>query len=66
MHIVSAIVWGKRTSEEQYDTLLAYSLDVVNDHHDFTEIIPSWYRQKADMFFSCHLLTHFDGNLHMP
>jgi hypothetical protein len=30
---------------------LAYSLDVVNDHHDFTEIIPSWYRQKAGMFF---------------
>lgn len=51
MHVVSAIVWGKQISEDQYDTLLAYSLDVVNDHHDFTEIIPSWYRQKEGMPF---------------
>ncbi len=46
MHVVSAIVWGKRMSEQQYRTLFSYSLDVINDHNGFTKEIPSWYKES--------------------
>ncbi len=46
MHIVSAIVWGLRMSQEQFETLLAYSLDVLADHDNFNRTIPTWYETK--------------------
>ncbi|RXJ04634.1 aminoglycoside phosphotransferase family protein [Anaerobacillus alkaliphilus] len=46
MHIVSAIVWGLRMSQEQFETLLGYSLDVLADHDDFKQTIPKWYKNK--------------------
>jgi aminoglycoside phosphotransferase (APT) family kinase protein len=44
VHIVSALVWGLRRSQEQYELMLEYSLDVINDHDHFRSIVPKWYR----------------------
>ncbi|MFB1099253.1 aminoglycoside phosphotransferase family protein [Terribacillus sp. JSM ZJ617] len=43
VHIVSALVWGKKRSQSQFDLLLKYSLDVLKDHDSFRCIIPKWY-----------------------
>ncbi|MFS0560992.1 aminoglycoside phosphotransferase family protein [Terribacillus sp. 179-K 1B1 HS] len=43
VHIVTALVWGKKRSQSQFDLLLNYSLDVLKDHENFTSIIPKWY-----------------------
>lgn len=46
IHIVSALVWGKKRSQEQYELLLDYSLDVIRDHNHFKCIVPKWYQQE--------------------
>ncbi|SFM33724.1 Predicted kinase, aminoglycoside phosphotransferase (APT) family [Gracilibacillus orientalis] len=43
MHVVSALVWGKRISSVQTNLLYNYSLRVLEDHDHFSKIIPSWY-----------------------
>lgn len=43
MHIVSALVWGRKLGIEQYDKLYSYSLEVLHDHDQFKRMIPSWY-----------------------
>ncbi|MGP4042157.1 phosphotransferase family protein [Gracilibacillus sp. D59] len=43
MHVVSALVWGKKISSAQTDLLYHYSLRVLEDHDHFTKVIPSWY-----------------------
>ncbi|WP_156291497.1 aminoglycoside phosphotransferase family protein [Oceanobacillus salinisoli] len=43
MHIVSALVWGKNRSEEQYQLMLKKSLEVVDDHDSFQRVVPKWY-----------------------
>lgn len=44
MHIVSALVWGLKISEEQYELLLDYSHEVIEDHNHFQSIVPKWYQ----------------------
>lgn len=44
MHIVSALVWGRKRSQKQYELLLEYSLDVIRDHNNFKCIVPKWYQ----------------------
>ncbi|MCA1321642.1 aminoglycoside phosphotransferase family protein [Bacillus tianshenii] len=44
MHVVSAIVWGKKMGPEQYKVLYEYSMDVLRDHGNFSKIIPDWYK----------------------
>ncbi|SEQ90225.1 Predicted kinase, aminoglycoside phosphotransferase (APT) family [Virgibacillus subterraneus] len=44
MHIVSALVWGKKLGSENYERMLAYSLDVIEDHDHFRQCIPNWYK----------------------
>ncbi|MCT8138273.1 phosphotransferase [Anaerobacillus sp. CMMVII] len=46
MHVVSSLVWGLKMSQEQYDVLLEYSLEVLADHDQFNQIIPKWYRKE--------------------
>ncbi|MEH6944348.1 aminoglycoside phosphotransferase family protein [Bacillus sp. JJ722] len=46
IHIVSALVWGKKRSQEQFDLLLEYSLDVIKDHNNFKCIVPNWYKKE--------------------
>ncbi|MBO1005264.1 aminoglycoside phosphotransferase family protein [Pseudogracilibacillus auburnensis] len=41
IHIVSALVWGKRMGI--YEKMLTYSMDVVRDHDHFERIVPKWY-----------------------
>lgn len=43
VHIVSALVWGKKRSQSQFKLLLEYSHDVLKDHDNFRCIIPQWY-----------------------
>ncbi|MBP1949668.1 aminoglycoside phosphotransferase family protein [Virgibacillus litoralis] len=43
MHIVSALVWGKKLGSENFERMLAYSLDVIEDHDRFRQCIPNWY-----------------------
>ncbi|MUK87804.1 phosphotransferase [Ornithinibacillus sp. L9] len=43
MHVVSAIVWGNRQGPESFEKLLIYSLEVIEDHDSFRNIIPKWY-----------------------
>ncbi|MGM0834822.1 MAG: aminoglycoside phosphotransferase family protein [Bacillota bacterium] len=45
MHIVSAIVWGLKMGQEQYDVLYNYSMDVLRDHDNFSCLVPKWYDQ---------------------
>ncbi|WP_245835759.1 aminoglycoside phosphotransferase family protein [Virgibacillus ndiopensis] len=44
MHIVSALVWGKKLGIETYNRMLNYSLDVIRDHRNFERNIPEWYK----------------------
>lgn len=46
IHIVSALVWGKRNASEQYELLLKYSLEVIRDHDHFKLVIPKWYNKR--------------------
>lgn len=46
VHIVSALVWGKKRSQSQFDLLLNYSFDVLKDHENFRCIIPNWYSRS--------------------
>lgn len=46
VHIVSALVWGKKRSQSQFDLLFDYSLDVLKDHDNFRCIIPKWYSRS--------------------
>ncbi|MEC0283866.1 aminoglycoside phosphotransferase family protein [Terribacillus saccharophilus] len=46
VHIVSALVWGKKRSQSQFDLLLNYSFDVLKDHENFRCIIPNWYSRN--------------------
>lgn len=43
MHVVSALVWGKKLGQEQFQKMKAFSYDVLDDHDGFTRIIPKWY-----------------------
>ncbi|MDV2682944.1 aminoglycoside phosphotransferase family protein [Alkalihalophilus lindianensis] len=45
MHVVSALVWGLKMSQKQYDLLLSRSMEVIRDHHQFKADIPSWYEE---------------------
>ncbi|MFC0523741.1 aminoglycoside phosphotransferase family protein [Pontibacillus salicampi] len=47
VHIVSALVWGNKTGQEQYNLLHKYSLDVISDHDNFQSVIPEWYRNST-------------------
>ncbi len=38
VHIVSALVWAKRRSQEHFDLLHKYSLDVMSEHFTLTKI----------------------------
>lgn len=42
MHIVSALVWGIPLGI--YEKMLRYSLDVIVDHDEFSQIVPKWYK----------------------
>jgi aminoglycoside phosphotransferase (APT) family kinase protein len=44
MHVVSAIVWGLKMGQEQYEVLYSYSMDVLRDHDNFNKITPEWYK----------------------
>lgn len=46
IHIVSALVWGKKRSQKEFELLLEYPLDVISDHNNFKCIVPKWYQQK--------------------
>lgn len=48
MHIVSALVWGMQMGQDQYDVLLKYSLDVLDDHVHFKRQMPKWYSDEYD------------------
>ncbi|WP_053368252.1 aminoglycoside phosphotransferase family protein [Bacillus sp. FJAT-27245] len=43
MHIVSALVWGRKLGGNNYERLLKYSLEVMDDHDDFRSMVPRWY-----------------------
>ncbi|SIS64463.1 aminoglycoside phosphotransferase family protein [Salimicrobium flavidum] len=47
VHIVSALVWGKKRSQEQYKLLFDRSLEVICDHDEFKCIVPKWYKEKG-------------------
>lgn len=46
MHIISSLVWGNRHSSTIFKKMLRYSLNVLHDHNNFTEIIPKWYQRR--------------------
>ncbi|QGH33344.1 phosphotransferase [Gracilibacillus salitolerans] len=46
MHVVSALVWGKKMGSEQFDLLYNHSLSVIDDHDHFSKLIPSWYEKQ--------------------
>lgn len=41
MHIVSALVWGKKMGT--FEQMLSYSMHVIEDHDCFARIVPKWY-----------------------
>ncbi|WP_078552289.1 aminoglycoside phosphotransferase family protein [Bacillus alkalicellulosilyticus] len=43
VHIVSALVWSKKSTPDQFELMIEYSLDVLKDHNQLESIIPSWY-----------------------
>ncbi|SER75621.1 Predicted kinase, aminoglycoside phosphotransferase (APT) family [Gracilibacillus ureilyticus] len=43
MHLVSALVWANRWSKEQLEKMLILSEEVIQDHDNFTKLIPKWY-----------------------
>lgn len=49
VHIVSALVWGKKRSPEQYELLSKRSLEVIRDHEGFNRIVPKWYKKDNRM-----------------
>ena len=46
IHVVSSLVWGLKISQKQYELLLQYSLEVIEDHDNFKSIIPKWYQSN--------------------
>ncbi|MRG86056.1 aminoglycoside phosphotransferase family protein [Salinibacillus xinjiangensis] len=44
VHIVPALVWGKRISQNQYTFMLERSLEVMEDHDQFRCEVPKWYK----------------------
>lgn len=46
MHIVSALVWGKKLGDQQYIFMKERALEVLHDHDFFTQPIPRWYEKQ--------------------
>ncbi|NBJ68210.1 aminoglycoside phosphotransferase family protein [Roseburia sp. 1XD42-34] len=43
MHLVSALVWGKKMGN--FEQMCSYSMNVLEDHDFFTKIVPNWYKK---------------------
>ncbi|WP_249260919.1 aminoglycoside phosphotransferase family protein [Virgibacillus pantothenticus] len=43
MHLVSALVWGKKMGT--FERMRSYSMNVLEDHDFFTKTVPNWYEK---------------------
>lgn len=63
IHIVSALVWGKKDSEEQYKLLWSYSMNVLAFYNHFQNQIPSWYNHSKSFELPSYSVRRHNNDL---